>query len=95
MTKKKMYISGKMKGLDNYKTLFSEAEKEFQTNYRVMNPCRFEHTSDAWEDRILHDLNIIKSCDVVYMLNNWKDSNGAQTEHYFAQGMGKEIIYQE
>ena len=93
--KKKMYISGKMKGLDNYKSLFAEIEKEFQNEYTVMNPCRFEHTSSLWEDRILHDLNVIRSCDVVYMMNNWKDSNGAQTEHYFAQGMGKEIIYQK
>lgn len=95
MNKKKMYISGKMKGLENFKVLFSEVEKKFQDTYKVMNPCRFEHTSDAWEERILHDLNIIKHCDVMYMLNNWKDSNGAQVEHYFAQGMGKEIIYQE
>lgn len=92
--KKKMYISGKMKGLNNYRSLFAEIERQYQNEYKVMNPCRFEHTSDVWEDRIMHDLNIIRSCDVVYMMNNWKDSNGAQVEHYFAQGMGKEIIYQ-
>ena len=93
--KQKMYISGKMKGLDDYKSLFAEIEYLYRNEYKVMNPCRFEHTSDQWEDRILHDLNIIKGCDVVFMLNNWKDSNGAQVEHYFAQGMGKKIMYQE
>lgn len=93
--KKKMYISGKMKGLANYKSLFSEVEKEYKDRYDIVNPCHAKHLTDKWENRIMYDLEIIRDCDVLYMLNNWKDSNGAQVEHYFAQGMGKEIIYQQ
>ena len=89
-----MYISGKMKGLDDFKTHFNKIEELYKDKYFIVNPCRIEHTSDKWEDRILVDLNIIKECDAIYMLDNWKDSNGAQVEHYFAQGMGKKIIYQ-
>ena len=89
-----MYISGKMKGLKNFKSLFAQVEEEYKEKYNVINPCKFTHTSDEWEDRILYDLNIIRDCDVIYMINNWRDSNGAQVEHYFAQGMGKKIIYQ-
>lgn len=95
MIKEKMYISGKMKGLDNFRSLFAEVEEEFKNQYEIVNPCHIHHKSPKWEDRILYDLNVIMDCDTIYMLNNWKDSNGAQVEHYFAQGMGKKIIYQK
>ena len=94
MKKEKMYISGKMKGQPDFRTRFNEIEKLYESQYKVINPCRIEHSSDDWEERILTDLNILKHCDIIYMLDNWKDSNGAQVEHYFAQGMGKKIIYQ-
>lgn len=44
---------------------------------------------------ILHDLHILDKCDAILMLNNWKESNGAQAEHWFAKGKELEIIYQE
>lgn len=90
-----MYISGKMKGLDGFQSLFAEVEKQYENTYDIINPCKARHLTDKWENRIMYDLAVIRDCDVLYMLNNWKDSNGAQVEHYFAQGMGKEIIYQK
>lgn len=96
MKGKKIYISGKMKGLDNFKELFYAAEKEYRNKgYNVINPVRIEHISKEWEDMILQDLYILNSCDAILMLNNWKDSNGAQVEHYFAKGKNIEIIYQD
>lgn len=91
--KKRIYISGKMKGLSDYRTYFNDAEELLKNEYTVINPARFEHTSDKWEDRMLHDLNVLKSCDAIYMIPNWTDSNGAQVEYYFAKGMELEIIY--
>ena len=95
MSKKKIYISGKIKGLDNYKELFNAAEKEYiDKGWKVINPTRIEHISSKWGDIILDDLHVLNSCDAIFMLNNWQDSFGAQTEHYFAKGNNLEIIYQ-
>ncbi len=96
MSKKKLYISGKMKGLDNHHELFNKAEEEYsKKGYKVLNPVRFEHVTREWGEMILHDLHILDKCDAILMLNNWKESNGAQAEHWFAKGKELEIIYQE
>lgn len=96
MSKEKLYISGKMNGLDNYHELFNKAEDEYsKKGYKVINPARFEHIEGKWSDFMLHDLHVLDKCDSILMLNNWKESNGAQVEYWFAQGKGLKIIYQE
>ncbi len=40
------------------------------------------------------DLEIIRRCDVMYMLNNWKDSEGAKEELALAIQLGLEIQYE-
>ena len=41
------------------------------------------------------DLEIISRCDAIYMLDNWRDSKGAQIELKEAIRLGKEILYEE
>lgn len=40
------------------------------------------------------DSEAIKSCDMVFMLNGWEQSNGASTEHGIALWLGKEVEYE-
>ena len=84
-----------MKGLSNdtSQALFKEAEiKLTEQGYIPVNPWHISHLSNKWEEKIIHDLNILKTCDGIYMLNNWKDSYGATVEYYFAKGSGLKIM---
>lgn len=41
------------------------------------------------------DLEILKRCDAIYMLDNWKTSYGAKCEYRLANWLGLEIHYEE
>lgn len=98
----RIYISGKMRGLPE-----EESRKKFEAarqylielGHDVVNPWDSEKEKEAqcseWSDYIMYDLRIIKGCNALYMLNNWRESNGAKCEHAFACGRGMEIIYEE
>ena len=99
--KKKVYISGKMRYLDEEESrrLFLEAQRKFESEgYEVVNPWDLEEEKKAqckdWGDFIIFDLPILKTCDKIYMLKNWYDSWGARTEHDYAKGNGIEVVYQ-
>lgn len=40
------------------------------------------------------DLEIIRRCDAMFMLDNWKDSEGARGEHTLAVELGLPIFYE-
>ena len=91
----KIYIAGKITGLDNYKELFDKAEKELLAKgYKVMNPSILPD-GFGWGEYMKICLKMVEVCDEIYMLNNWKDSKGARTENSYAVGLCKKISYQE
>ena len=99
MKRKTIYISGKMRGMteEESRKLFKKAEEHLQAQgYDTVNPWEKEDLKKAecedWGDFIMYDLPILKKCDGIYMLKNWKDSWGAQVEYAFANGMEMEII---
>jgi len=101
-TKEIVYISGKMRDMDERESrhLFWVAEQELKDKgYAVINPWSLEdkhRDCNCWADFIMDDLRIIHQyADCLYMLNNWRDSAGATTEHDFAKGDGIRIFYQE
>ena len=80
----KVYIAGKITGLDNYKELFDRAEKELKNQgYSVMNPSvlpeGFEH-----DEYMKICYSMIDVCDGVYFLENSGDSKGAMLELDYA-----------
>ena len=97
----KIYISGKMRGLPEEESRMKfEAARQYliELGHDVVNPWDSEKEKEEqcleWEDYILYDLRIIKHCDVLFMLDNWRDSDGAKCEHAFASGRGMEILYE-
>lgn len=100
--KLKVYISGKMRGMDekDSRRLFSEAKKYLeQQGYEAINPWDLEgekmKVCHEWADFIIYDLHILKKCDMIFMLQNWYDSWGAQVEYAFANGHGIKVEYQK
>lgn len=99
---KKVYISGKMKDMEEHESRakFKAAETMLTYHgYEVINPWdiydRKKDTIKKWEDFIIYDLKIIKRCDVIYMLDNWEDSWGAKCEYAFANGRNMEILFEK
>lgn len=91
----KIYIAGKVRGLKNYREIFEQAEKELQKQGNItLNPAELPEGMNA-EDYMRICIPMLDCADAIYMLNNWKDSEGAKVELAYAKCQGKEIIYQE
>jgi len=41
------------------------------------------------------DLEMVSRCDAIYMLKDWRDSEGANAEHELACSLGLQILYEE
>jgi len=97
----KVYISGKITGLDlEYaKSLFDEAQMYLQNEYgcTIVNPMVAVPYKEGktWEQYMLDDINLLFGCDAVFMLKNWEDSRGARVECSIAKEMSKTILFQD
>ena len=90
---KKVYISGRIKGLDpaEVERKFREAEEYLLARgYKVINPLKFSkgRVDPRWGSHIIADLKQLQNCDSIYLLDNWAGSLGANIEWLFAQGEG-------
>ena len=106
-TKIKIYISGKI-GTDTItdaiRTKFNEAAAFFEKQgHEVVNPIDPLHqergadylsqsVADIYTRRLLYDLTIIATCDIVFLLPDWRDSPGAKAEVAFAAAIGKKVV---
>lgn len=94
----KIYISGKITGLDNYAEVFEQAEKTLtEQGYEVINPTKLNHSNhnQSWESFMKIDLAEMLKCDAIYMLKNWRESKGAITEGYLAHTVKMKIIFEK
>lgn len=96
---RRIYISGKITGDDNYKKKFEAATKAllkfFDNKVAVFNPAMLDLGSDAtWEQYMRKDIQMLCTCDTIYMLSDWKKSKGARFEHKVAKKLGIEIVYE-
>lgn len=95
---KRIYISGKITGLDIEvaKQLFDNAtEKLALEGYRVVNPMALNHDHDlTWESYMRVDLMALLQCNHIYMLKNWRSSKGAIIEHQLAWDLNLTIIFE-
>jgi len=48
-----------------------------------------------WDEILILDLAELKKCDAIYVLEDWKKSDGAQAEYYYARGAGKGMFFQD
>ncbi len=94
---KKAYISGKITGIENQaEGLFNEAEQEVRDlGFEPVNPMKLNHEHDqSWEAYMKEDIKALCDCDVIYMLNNYKDSLGARVELNLANNLKIKVIRQ-
>lgn len=93
----KVYISGKITGVDHYLDNFNKAEKLLKEyGMTVVNPAKvmFELPDDTPRQCYM-DMSIamLKYCDAILMLHGWGQSAGAREEYKYAVKNGKKVFY--
>ncbi len=99
----KIYISGPITNDPDYMEHFNEAEERLKAKgYEVINPARSINDlmkSIGWEldynSILCMDIAMLQSCDAIYMLRGYRNSNGAKTERIFAVMLGKKFMSEE
>lgn len=96
----RIFISGGITGVENYKEKFDNAEKELKSKgYKVINPTivseQLIEAEVTWEECMSVTQSLFDICDGVYMLRGWEKSAGAAIEHRIALEQGKTIIYEQ
>lgn len=98
--KPRIYISGRITGLD-YKEAFDkfeQAENELTAKgYEVVNPMKLVPFNKDWSwfDYLSADIKLMENCAHIYMLSNWRESDGAWIEHEIAIRKNLTIIYEQ
>lgn len=93
----KVYISGAITGNPNYKEEFAKAEELLKMlGYEVISPTRISGAIEYFDyaDFMIASLMLLKKCDTIYFLSNWRKSNGCYIEKRIAQKMGMKIIHE-
>lgn len=95
----KVYISGSITGTKDYQKRFARAEDYLrQQGFEVINPAKVLEplpVSTTWEEYMKITIVLLEQCDMVFMLKNWKKSNGAVLEQEHASNLGIHTIYEK
>ena len=107
MKREKIYISGKISGLDfdEARRRFGEAEKHLQKlGFRTSNPTKMSlcvflaARCGSWGYRacvVLQLIWICMTCQCIYLLDGWHTSDGARAERAVARVMGITALYEK
>lgn len=94
----RIYISGKISGLpyNEVEERFDDAEKLLSDlGFEVVNPLKNGlATQEEWIKHLCKDIELLHSCDAIYMMNNWTESRGARHEYDFALAENKDIWFE-
>ena len=93
----KVYISGKISGLDfeEVKKRFLEAEEFLESlGIQAVNPLKNGlSVDDAWIKHLCRDIELLHECSHIYMMDGWQESTGSCVEYDFAIRTGKTVLF--
>jgi hypothetical protein len=94
----KIYISGKITGLDYNEAfaMFEAAEDVLKRLGHVpVNPMKkvSEQEGKSWAEYMKEDIPILLECDGIYLLPNWRESRGARLERNIARELDMTAMY--
>lgn len=91
----KVYVAGKIRGDDNYKEKFKQAERTLsKLGHTVLLPSVLPFGFEQ-KDYIHICCAMIDVCEAVYFLKDWVNSPGAKEEHEYATQIGLKIMYEQ
>lgn len=92
----RLYISGPITGVKNYKRIFQGAKDALTVKgYDVVNPAELTEVigdSFTYDEILAIDLDLLARCDAVVQLPGWENSRGANVEYGYALAADKIII---
>lgn len=99
-----VFISGPIKGHENYKDRFSEAAKQISNTIfngkfiRVINPALLsemypDRSEEFYQEKCFRMIR--EEANAIYLLKGWEESHGASMECGYARGLDKEIYFEE
>ena len=95
----KVYISGKISGLpiEEVKRKFHNAASLLDSlDLQPVNPLNNGLQEGAtWAQHMGKDIEMLLECDGILMLDNWKQSKGADIERAIAKKLDMVILYEE
>lgn len=93
--KETIYIAGAITGNSNYLADFRIAENHLkETGFeKILNPTVLPDNLEH-EQYMAICFAMIDVSDTVYFLRNWRDSDGATREYYYAMSQKKKIIFE-
>ena len=95
---KKIYISGKISGIEELAPLLFEIAENLleKEGFEKINPLTINHNHDlTWEIYMKVDIKAMCDCGSIYLLKNWYNSKGAIIEHDLAKKLKFEMIYEK
>ena len=96
----KIYLSGPITGIENYKEKFAAAEKEAREKLSDWEPEIFNPANITLPDTATHEdymkicMQKLADCDTIYLMNGWQESRGACREYGYALGARMAILHQ-
>ena len=94
----RIYISGPISGVEDFKHKFAQAERQLQEQgHEVIKPTDVELLlpNGAYEEYMRIDMLLLDMCDTIYMLKGWEKSCGANREYGYALAKNYTILQQE
>lgn len=77
----------------NYPAFMWHEKRLIMYGFKVINPAKLNTAGDAWEKCLRNDLfHIVRKCDGMAVLRNWRHSRGARLEVSVAIQLGMPII---
>ncbi|WP_291122748.1 DUF4406 domain-containing protein [Flavobacterium sp. UBA6046] len=97
MSKKKIYIAGKVTGLPQQEVIdkFAKAKQEIEEmGFEVVNPIEVVNDFDTpWNEAMKMCIMALLDCNAMVLLPCWIDSKGAQLEKDIACAFGLELLF--
>lgn len=92
----KLYVSGNSNGLlTKVESIFLDTEIELSNRYEIMNAYELGFLTESMtKENTCEWFSLLRSCDAIYLLDGWMDSNHCIVEKEVMQVMGKEIFYE-
>lgn len=89
----KVYISGPITGVKNYRKKFEEAAQKIrEQGLEPVNPCEGEEEGHEWEYYMKRDIKKLMDCQAIFLIPGWEKSRGAQVEAALASELKIEIL---
>ena len=92
----RLYISGPITGVRNYKDIFRRAKiRLVSEGYEVVNPAEMTEVVGegfTYDEIMQIDLSLLQLCDAVVQLPGWERSRGANIEYDYALGADKIVL---